>query len=152
VSRKRKHKRNRSILEDLGRRVATRDKNAKFVIDAPGQISMSDAISQLIEPFREDAPDLEAFRNLVTFACLAWNLCLLPVKEQDAAINKVVATAKGQPEDALDMLGLITELMDRKRKLFPHVSRMIMDYKVTERGNDFHIAIASTLESENVEE
>jgi hypothetical protein len=50
------------------------------------------------------------------------------------------------------MLGLITELMDRKRKLFPHVSRMIMDYKVTERGNDFHIAIASTLESENVEE
>jgi len=26
---------------------------------------------------------------------------------------------------------------------------MIMEYKVTDRGNDFHIAIASTLEKKN---
>ena len=44
------------------------------------------------------------------------------------------------------MLGLLLELMERKRKLFPDVSRVIIEHKVTDRGNDFHIAIASTME------
>jgi hypothetical protein len=35
--------------------------------------------------------------------------------------------------------------MNRKRRLFPHVTRMLVDFKVTDPGQDFHIAIASTL-------
>jgi hypothetical protein len=151
MPRKRKAKSNKSILEVLGQQVTSENKNAKFIINPQGQVSMSDAISQLIEPFRDDAPDFDSFRNLVTFACLAWNISVLPKEEQDEMMNKMIAKAPTNLEDRLDMLGLVTELIDRKKKLFPKVSRMIVDYKVTDRGKNFHIAIASTLETKDAQ-
>jgi len=111
---------------------------------------MSDAISQLIKPYRDDAPDYNSFNNLVTIACIAWNTSNLPEKTRDEAINKMLAVIPGRTEDRLEMLGLITDLMDRKRKLFPNVSRIIMEHKVTDRGNNFHIAVASTMEKKGV--
>jgi hypothetical protein len=146
MPRKRKAKSNKSILEDLGPRVTSENKNAKFVINPQGQVSMSDAISQLIEPFRDDAPDRDSFRNLVTFVCLAWNISILPQEEQDELMDKMIATAPMNLEDRLDMLGPITELMNRKKKLFSKVSRRIVDYKVTDQGKNFQIAVASTIE------
>ena len=52
----------------------------------------------------------------------------------------------GDIEDRLETLNLLGELIERKRKLFPNVSRAIVEHKVTDRGGDFHIAIASTME------
>ena len=119
-------------------------------INPKGEISISDAISQLIEPYKEDAPDYNSFRTLVTFACLAWNLSILPGKDHAKLIKEMLALAPANIEDRLDLLGLVTELMDRKKLLFPEVKRLIVEFKVTERGKDFHIAIASTLEEEDV--
>jgi hypothetical protein len=107
---------------------------------------MSDAISKIIEPYTNDAPDYNSFNNLVTFACLAWNTSILPEAQRNEALGKMVDVIPGKMEDRLDTLALLTELMERKRKLFPNITRMIMEYKVTDQGNDFHIAIASTLE------
>ncbi len=107
---------------------------------------MSDAISKIIEPFREDAPDYNSFKNLVSFACLAWNTTLLPEEQRAAALGKMINVLSEKTEDHIDVLKLLGELMERKRRLFPNVTRMIMEYKVTERGHDFHIAIASTTE------
>ena len=42
---------------------------------------------------------------------------------------------------------IVNELMKRKNKLYPKVNRMIIQFKVTERGNDFHIVITSTIEN-----
>jgi hypothetical protein len=110
---------------------------------------MSDAISELIKPYRQDAPDYNSLRNLVTFACLAWNLSILPRKDHDDMMKEMIALAPTNIEDRLRMLGLVNELIDRKRRLFPDVKRMIVEFKVTDRGKDFHIAIASTLEEED---
>ena len=106
---------------------------------------MSDAISRLIEPYRNDAPDFTSFRTLVTFACLAWNLTILPPKDRENMMKEMIGLAPANVGDRLDMLGLVTELMERKRMLFPEVKRMIVEHRVTDRGRDFHIAIASTL-------
>jgi hypothetical protein len=46
-----------------------------------------------------------------------------------------------------DFTEIVKEMMKRKNKLYPNVNRMIVEYKVTERRNDFHIAIASTMEN-----
>ena len=45
-----------------------------------------------------------------------------------------------------DFTEIVKELMKRKNRLYPNVNRMIVEFKVTERKNDFHIAIASTME------
>ena len=57
----------------------------------------------------------------------------------------------GRMEDRLDTLALLTELMERKRKLFPNVIRVIMEHKVTDQGNNFHIAIASMLDKKGAQ-
>ena len=150
MSRKRKKKGVSPILKDLADKVTAEGKIEKFLFNPKGEISMSDAILQLIKPYRDDAPDYNSFNNLVTIACIAWNTSNLPEKTRDEAINKMLAVIPGRTEDRLEMLGLITELMDRKRKLFPNVLRIIMEHKVTDQGNNFHIAVASTMEKKGV--
>ena len=90
---------------------------------------MSDAISELIEPFREDAPDYNSFSNLVTFACIAWNTSILPEEQRDEALGKMVDLIPGDIEDRLEILNLLGELMERKRKLFPNVSGRSLNTK-----------------------
>lgn len=105
---------------------------------------MSDAISLLVEPYKEDATDLEAYRTLISFACLAWNMTILPEKDRQDMLNEMTALAPDL-ESRVETIALIAELMDRKHMLFPDVKRMIVEFKVTEQGNDLHLSIASTL-------
>ena len=148
MTRKRKQPKNKAILEDFANTLTSKDSKMKFRMNPKGEISMSDAISELVDPFKEDAPDYESFRNLVTYGCIAWNAANLPIQEQDKLINKMLGSIPRSLEDRLELLGLITELMNRKKKLFPDVTRMIVDFKVTDQGENFHIAVASTLEKE----
>jgi hypothetical protein len=106
---------------------------------------MSDAISQLIEPFKDDVPDYNSFSNLVTFACIAWNISILPENQRYEALGEMMDVLPKKIEDRLEILSLLGELMERKRILFPNVSRAIIEHQVTDRGNDFHIAITSTM-------
>ncbi len=152
MSRKRKKKGVSPILKDLADKVTAEGKIEKFLFNPKGEISMSDAISQLIEPYKDDAPDYNSFSNLVTFACIAWNTSVLPDSQRNEALGKMADIIPGRMEDRLDTLALLTELMERKRKLFPNVTRVIMEHKVTDQGNNFHIAIASTLEKKDVKE
>ena len=150
MKRKRKNKSNEAILKDFAQEVTAKKESAKFLLNPKGEISMSDAVSELIDPFKDDAPTYDAFLNLVTFGCIAWNASILPKEKQDEMINEMLVAVPRSFEDRLELLGLVTELMDRKKKLFPNVSRMIVDYKVTDQGNNFHIAIASTIDKKNV--
>ncbi len=137
------------MLEALADKVISKGRTDKFLFNPKGEISMSDAISQIIEPYTTDAPDYNSFNNLVTFACIAWNTSVLPETQRNEALGKMVDVIPGKMEDRLDTLALLTELMERKRKLFPNVTRMIMEYKVTDQGNNFHIAVASTMDKKN---
>lgn len=149
MAKKRKIKHKKSALESFAREFTSEHENVELRLNPKGEISMSDAISKLIEPYIDDAPDYSSFRNLVSFACIAWNAANLPAKEQDGLINKMLGVARGRAGDRLQLLGLLTELIDRKKRMLPNVSRMIVDFKVTEQGDDFHIAIAATLEKQN---
>ncbi|MFZ1039925.1 MAG: hypothetical protein WCA79_18055 [Anaerolineales bacterium] len=150
MSRKRRRKGVSPILKDLADKVTAEGTTDKFLFNPKGEISMSDAISQLIEPYIDDAPNYNSFNNLVALACIAWNTSVLPDSQRNEALGKMVDILPGKMEDRLEALALLTRLMDRKRKLFPNVTRVIMEHKVTDLGNDFHIAIASTLERKGV--
>lgn len=149
MPRKRNTKHNESILKEFAQQVQAEHGNIKYALNPKGEISMSDAISKLIEPYSDDAPTYDAFNNLVTFACIAWNATLVSKEKQDELIDKMIQSVHKNIEDRLEILQLITDLMDRKKKLFPNISRMIMKYKVADQGSGFHIAIASTMEEKN---
>lgn len=149
--RKRKHKTDSVLLHDFASQVMAEKETGKFLFNPKGEISMSDAIAQLIEPFREDTSDYNSFSNLVTFGCIAWNTSILPDEQREEALGKMVDVLPGDVEKRLEILNLLGELMERKRKLFPNILRAIIEHKVTERGGGFHIAIASTTEKNDDE-
>jgi hypothetical protein len=133
-------------MEKFIQEVAAKHDGVKHLVNPEGEISMSDAISKIIEPFRQDVSDLKSFRILVSFACVAWNATIMPKEKWDEMLREILAEVPTQSDDRIQVRILLKELMKRKQKLFPHVTRMIMEYKVSDLGNDFHIAIASTLE------
>ena len=51
MPRKRKKRARKSILENFAEEVMSEHEDMKFLINPKGEISMSDAISQLIKPY-----------------------------------------------------------------------------------------------------
>jgi hypothetical protein len=147
----RKRRKQKAIFDDLANRVTSKRQDVKIIMNPNGEISMSDAISKLIEPYQDDDYDYETSRKLVTFACVAWNASILPKEMRDEMIGRLLDSVAPNDKYRSELLGLITALMARKRNLFPAISRMIVDFKVTDLGNDFHIAVASTLEKKDTE-
>jgi len=135
-----------SILQILMRDVKAKTGFTKTLINPEGEISISDAISKIIAPYRDTAQDYASFHKLVTIACTAWNASILPVAEREsmlADMRKLMPDHQSRE----DFTAIVKELMKRKNRLYPKVDRMIVQFKVTDRKNDFHIAIASTMEN-----
>ena len=107
-----------------------------------------DAITQIIKPYTDDAPVFRSMQNLVTYACAAWNISISS-DDEEKSVNALFAMLPIKKKDREETLALLHALIERKRKLFPDVTRKIVDFKVTDRGDDFHIAVASTLPKEN---
>ena len=133
------------ILENLMQEMAVEHGVIKTLVNPEGEISISDAISKIIEPYRKAATDYDSFYKLVMLACVAWNACILPAQDRASMLQDMLATLPLDTRTRTDFMGTINSLMERKKRLFPHVSRMVVKFKVTDQGNDFHIAVASTL-------
>ena len=152
MARKRKRVADSGLMQEFVKQVKAENEDIKFLFNAKGEINMSGAIKHLIEPFSEDTPGYESFKGLVTLACVAWNTSIFPKKKREKILVEMMDVLEGNIEEQIETFNLLGELIERKRKLFPNVSRMIVEHKVTDRGGDFHIAIASTLENKDIAE
>jgi hypothetical protein len=139
-------------MQEFAKQVQAENEDIKFLFNAKGEINMSDAIKHLIAPFSVDTSDYESFKGLVTLACIAWNTSLFPDEKREKVLIEMMDVFEGSVEEQVETFNLLGDLMERKRKLFPNVSRMIVEHKVTDRGGDFHVAIASTLENKDIAE
>ena len=133
-----------SILKNLMREVKAKTGFTQTLVNPEGELSISDAISKIIAPYRDTAQDYESFHKLVTIACAAWNASILPADKRESMLADMRNLMPDQ-RSREDFTEIVKELMKRKNKLYPKVDRMIVQFKVTDRGNDFHIAVASTL-------
>ena len=105
---------------------------------------MSEMLGQIIEPYIADAETLDAYHKLVSIGAIAWNNTLLPPEGQAegfAIADKLEMSA----EDKEIMNELIIALMKRKINLFPEIHRFIVDFEVSDMGNQWHLSVASTM-------
>jgi len=82
----------------------------------------------------------------ITLATLCWNVALLPEDKQEQELRLIASTmAKDMPVGFADeMMSWTRRLLDRKKKLFAHDRRMVVNYTVENKGDDFHLYVAST--------
>lgn len=132
----------RTLLEDMVEELKRESKFpvAEVAFNPPGQRKMSQLLEELITPYRDETETLEDFNNLVLLGTLAWNIGLLPAEERDVFLKNALKTA---PRALRADLGkLLKALILRKLALFPDDDREIIDTRVTELGDRYHLAVA----------
>ncbi len=148
--RRKQRRQRRDAASILNRRVKRRFPNQQVAVgEARNGVKMSEVLKEFVAPYREFANTEEAFRKLLVTAVIAWNAALFSAKERKAHLEKILVAF---PEEVrADARAIVSELVERKEKFFSEYKRMIIDYKVTDIGEDYHLVVVST-DDELVEE
>jgi hypothetical protein len=121
--------------------------NVLLVESPPGQ-SMSEALLDFIEPYRdESADDLDNLRKVLVVAIVAWNAAILPRAEGE----KLIETCLDAMPEAMraDARAWLDELIRRKQQHFADNRRLIINYTVTMRSDGPFVQVMSTLSDVN---
>jgi len=120
--------------------------DTKFLVETPGEVKMSEIIMDFVGPMLEGASNRQAKESIILMAITAWNICLLPKKEQ----KKVLASFKSENDMDDEGMNIIKEMIklmsDYKKEFYPDVNRFILDYEFTESRDDMYLNVVSSME------
>lgn len=114
-------------------------------LDGP---KMSDALEQVARPLLDTMPrgvGLNATRNALLLAAAGWNAAVTHSPEETESALQELARLFAKDSAQLGELTLpfLRLMAERKRQLFPHDDRLVMDVNVEDRGDRFYITAAS---------
>ena len=151
---KRNRRKKQSPAQDMVNemREEGRLQNQKALVNPEGEAKMSGMITELIAPYHAMAINYASYHNLVATACIAWNTANLP---EDQWLVNISEALNGLPnltnELHLEMTRLVLELVKRKVTLFPDNRRIIVNFKINETKDNYHLGIASIVKAEKNE-
>jgi hypothetical protein len=138
-----RRRRKRDTAANLRQRVQQLFPDQEVVVGgARDGVKMSQVLEEFIAPYREFADTEEAFRKLLVTAIIAWNTALFSAEERETHLEKMLEAFPEQVR--ADGRAIINELMERKERYFSEYRRMIIDYEVTDTGEDYHLIVIST--------
>jgi len=142
--RKRRQKPFESLNRRLGQGIPRKD---EFIIEPGGAVKMSEVLTDFVEPYFEFADSDIAHRKLMMLAIAAWNTSLIPEEEQQDMVEEVLRTMPATSEELeTDLRETVKMLIARKKAHFFEYRRMIVDFKLADMGEGYHLSVASTLE------
>ncbi|AFY80327.1 hypothetical protein [Oscillatoria acuminata] len=140
------HQKGLEKLEQKVKKGPLGDKFAGMVKNPKGEVKMSEVLEAFVEPYLDFIHDHDEREKLFTLAVMAWNLALMPEKKRPSMIDELLKVGlKGNdPLAQQDTLEIIDELIARKEEFFAKHKRFIVDFQLQDRGNEFHLSVAST--------
>ncbi len=111
---------------------------------APPDGMMSQRLLTLLDPYRSLVVKSEdTASKLVGLAVIAWNLSFMPDEEHQESYKALTEEIKDDPVAAEGMRGIVKELIERKRLLYPDDERAILHHEVEMKGDELRIRTAS---------
>jgi hypothetical protein len=115
--------------------------DAEIRINAPGLEKMSVILGEFIAPFADAAENLEQYEKLVTLASTAWNAALLEEDRRRSFLAEISAVFPAS--DRKYALSLLNTLIQRKLEYFPLINSYIVEVRVADLGDSYHLAVIS---------
>ena len=117
----------------------------KVIVDPKGMEKMSEVIENFAESILVGCTNDKDIKNTIKFAILVWNLTILPEDEQKKIFQDLVETlsSPNNIDEINNSKHYINSLINRKRKLFPHIKRAVIDYQFSGSGSNLRLDIAS---------
>lgn len=121
----------------------------KFV-DRENVEKMSDILEDFVSPFIRKLKKIHQVERFFKLAITVWNLTFLPEELQQLTINKMIETVSQDEKDIQGDLGeIINALVERKKRYFSHVNRIITDFSLSKAGGEYNIAVAYKMVDSN---
>lgn len=122
-----------------------RDSGKKVSVTPKGIEKMSEVIGNFAEPLLTDCKSDNDIKNAIQFAVVVWNLTMFPEDEQDKRIQELVVTLS--TPDNIDQINqatlYINSFINRKKEMFPHIQRVVIDYQFSGTGSNIRLNIVS---------
>ncbi|WP_373481231.1 hypothetical protein [Geminocystis sp.] len=106
---------------------------------------MSKVLENFLQPYIHLTSNFVEKEKLFTLGVIAWNASLYPESERADIINLLFSQEViGDDSNVQDELtDIITGLIDRKLNLFADYQRLIVDFKLEEIGQLYHLSVTS---------
>lgn len=119
-------------------------KKESFRLSENSERKMSEIILEFAEPVLRVANDEQTNKNALTIAITCWDVALLPENEHEEIIGKIVKEAMPTEQFWKDMENIVRMLIERKKSLYPHVKKIIVDHDIQFSNGNIILNIAST--------
>ncbi len=119
--------------------------NAELHIEPRGQHKMSEVILEFAKPLLGAAHGHEEYRGALGLAITAWTVSLMPEPMWKDVLPKPIGELAALEDVSDDLEQLFTDLVYRRRRLYPHVERFVLDYEVTRSRGAPRLDVVSTL-------
>jgi hypothetical protein len=121
-----------------------------FITNPQGFGKMSEKLMKFIRPYLHTTESYEDRLCLFDMAVLAWNLAILPSAKREEFLTSYLAEQVNPLDrEALEMFvdfrDLLTELIQRKLKLFGKEKRFIDDFQLIEDDDELRVMVTSSL-------
>ena len=115
--------------------------------ESPDGIKMSEVILKLAEPLLKKYGDIDKrVRTIISLTIFEWNRLMLPEGERKKYQDKMMDTLL-PPDENADTVGSILYLSDliveRQKKYFPDIKKVIVDYELILSGGDITLNVSS---------
>lgn len=113
------------------------------------KIKMSEVILDLAHNLLKIAETKSQYKKAIDITCIAWNLSILSGVEKEKSMDEFF-NRLDEEEARNDMLHIISAIIEKKNRQYPHINRVILDYDVLSNKDNIHLNVMSVVPQDEV--
>lgn len=113
---------------------------------------VSERILNLVSEYFDVFPEKTAQKNIITFACMAWNFAIAnnyDDEDEKKERQKLIADCFPDAEAKQIFELILKDLVDKKQALYPDDNRIIAQFDVSEDKGGLNLQVASVMPGDN---
>jgi len=119
-------------------------KKKSFRLSGPAEIKMSEVITEFAEPLLKVAYSEQSYEIAIMMAIACWNLTLLPEEKHEELLARIVTETTKTYEHRKDTESVARVLVERKKLLFPHIKKFVVNHDIQFLDGKMILNVAST--------